>query len=74
MGSTQTYDDFFKATLKKFGVDSPAELSDEKKKEFFDYIDNNWTAKNETAMKELIESDKTSNEIISSLTEERDLD
>ena len=34
-------------TLKKFGVDSPAELSPEKKKEFFDFIDANYKAKDE---------------------------
>ena len=37
------YQKFFKKTLKKFKVDSPADFdSDEKKKEFFDYIDKEW--------------------------------
>ena len=33
--------------LKKFGVSSPTELDDAKKKEFFDYVDKNWTGKKE---------------------------
>ena len=33
---------FFKSALKKFGVDSPADLEGDKKKEFFDYVDKNW--------------------------------
>ena len=34
----QEYRDYFKAKLEEFGVDSPAKLSDEKKKEFFKAI------------------------------------
>jgi len=41
------YAKFFKGALKKFGVDSPAELGD-KKKEFFNYVDKNYAAYNET--------------------------
>ncbi len=42
------YDAFFRKAMKKFGISSPDELdSDEKKKEFFDYIDKNYKAKNE---------------------------
>ena len=41
------YQKFFKKTLEKFGVSSPAELEGDKKKEFFDYIDKNWEADNE---------------------------
>jgi len=44
----EEYQNFFKATLKKFGVNSPDKLSDEKKKKFFDYVDKNWKAKKET--------------------------
>ena len=33
--------------MKKFGIKSPAELDDEKKKEFFNYVDKNYSAKNE---------------------------
>ena len=28
--------------MKKFGVDSPDELSDEDKKDFFNWVDKNW--------------------------------
>ena len=42
------YEKFFSATLKKFGVSSPEELEGEKKKEFFNYVDKNWKADNET--------------------------
>jgi hypothetical protein len=42
------YQDFFKAALEKWGVSSPDELDDEKKKEFFDYIDKNWSGENES--------------------------
>ena len=41
------YAKFFRGALKKFGVDSPAELGD-KKKEFFNYVDKNYSADNET--------------------------
>lgn len=41
------YAKFFRGALKKFGVDSPAELGD-KKKEFFNYVDKNYDAENET--------------------------
>ena len=37
------YEEFFQAALKKFGVESPDDFkTDEKKKEFFDYVDKNW--------------------------------
>ena len=38
------YQEFFKKALKKFGVNSPAELEKEKRKEFFDYVDKNYDA------------------------------
>ncbi len=41
------YQAFFAKTLKKFGVSSPSELEGEKKKEFFDYIDQNWKGSDE---------------------------
>ena len=41
------YAKFFRGALKKFGVDSPAELGD-KKKDFFNYVDKNYAADNET--------------------------
>lgn len=43
------YQQFFDSALKKFGVNSPADFeSEEKKKEFFNYVDNNYDAENET--------------------------
>ena len=43
------YQKVFKAAMKKFGVKSPADFKDEeKKKEFFDYIDKNYKADKET--------------------------
>ncbi len=48
MDGESGYDAFFKKAMKKFGISSPADLkTDEKKKEFFNYIDKNFTAKNE---------------------------
>jgi len=44
----EAYQKFFNSALAKFGVKSPSELSDEKKKEFFNYIDDNYKAKNES--------------------------
>ncbi len=37
------YRAFFNSVLKKFGVNSPAELDGAKKKEFFDYVEKHWT-------------------------------
>ena len=43
------YQKFFDAALTKFGVKSPQDFKDEeKKKEFFDYVDKNYKAENET--------------------------
>ena len=42
------YEAFFQKAMKKFGISSPADLkTDEKKKEFFNYIDKNFKADNE---------------------------
>ena len=46
-GDKEEYQKFFNAALKKFGVSSPDELDDDKKKEFFNYVDKNYQAKNE---------------------------
>jgi len=43
------YQKFFQTVLKKFKVDSPAELDDAEKKKFFDYIDANWEGEDEKA-------------------------
>ena len=46
-GDKESYRDFVNKALKKFGVDSPAELSGDKKKEFYDYLDKNWIGDHE---------------------------
>jgi len=47
------YEKFFNAALKRFGVKSPADFdSEEKKKEFFDYIDKNYKASDESVKEE----------------------
>jgi len=46
--ASDEYEKFFKSALKKFKVDSPADLkTDDKKKEFFNYVDKNYKAKEE---------------------------
>ena len=46
-GGKEEYQKFFNAALKKYGVSSPDDLDDEKKKEFFNYVDKNWSGDNE---------------------------
>jgi hypothetical protein len=46
------YEDFFQSAMKKFGIKSPADLDDDKKKEFFNYVDKNYKAKAEGRVKE----------------------
>jgi hypothetical protein len=46
-GDKSKYKEFFDGMLRKFGVTSPSQLDDEKKKEFFNAIDKQWKAKNE---------------------------
>jgi len=41
------YEAFFQASMKKFDISSPDELDDDKKKEFFNYVDKNYKAKSE---------------------------
>mgnify|MGYP001358943654 CR=1 FL=1 len=41
------YEEFFQGAMKKFGISSPDELDDEEKKKFFNYVDKNYSAKNE---------------------------
>ena len=47
-GDKDEYQKFFRAALKKFGVSEPDKLPDEKKKEFYDYVDANWEGDNES--------------------------
>jgi Mg/Co/Ni transporter MgtE len=46
--SEEEYREFFKKMLNKWNISSPSELSDEKKKEFFDQVDKEWKGKKET--------------------------
>jgi|TARA_R110000824_G_scaffold352160_1_gene539226 hypothetical protein len=46
-GDKEEYQKFFNAALKKYGVSSPDDLKDEKKKDFYNYIDANWKGDNE---------------------------
>ena len=51
--SKDEYERFFNSALKKFKIDSPADLkTDAKKKEFFNYVDKNYKAKEEELDKE----------------------
>mgnify|MGYP000040000437 CR=1 FL=1 len=47
-GSKEEYKKFFDAKLKKYGVKSPEELSDDEKKKFYDEIDKEWNADHES--------------------------
>ena len=53
----ERYQKFFQSALKKFGVTSPGELEGEKKKEFFNYVDKNYEADNETDKDESVKED-----------------
>lgn len=47
------YQEFFKKAMKKFDISSPTDLKDPvRKKEFFDYVDKNYSAKNEGKVSE----------------------
>lgn len=46
--SEDAYKEFFKKMLNKYGVKTPSELSDEKKKEFFNAVDKGWKANKES--------------------------
>lgn len=60
-GSKEEYQKFFDKKLKKYGVDSPDDLSDEEKKKFYDEVDKEWKAdheeKAEALVKEYIKKD-----------------
>ena len=48
-GSEETsYEKFFASAMKKFGVSSPIDLSPEDTKKFFNYVDKNWDAEEES--------------------------
>ena len=43
------YQEFFKKAMEKFDIKSPADLEDpERKKNFFNYVDKNYSAKTES--------------------------
>jgi hypothetical protein len=42
-----TYEEFFQSALKKFGVSSPDDLDDDKKDDFFNWVNDNWVSKAE---------------------------
>lgn len=44
---SEDYQAYFQKKLKEYGVESPEDLSDEKKKEFYDVIDKGWEADDE---------------------------
>ena len=48
-GGKEEYQKFFNAALKKFKVNSPADLKGDDKKKFYDYVDKNWKGDNEKA-------------------------
>ena len=52
------YQAFFKGAMKKFGVSSPDDLDDDKKKAFYNYIDKNYSAKNESKLPRMIKEAK----------------
>ena len=41
------YKAFFQKAMKKFGISSPADLKPEDEKDFYNYVDRNYKAKNE---------------------------
>ena len=41
------YEKFFQSALKKFDASSPADMDNDKKKKFFNYVDKNYDAKDE---------------------------
>ena len=47
-GSKEEYKKFFDAKLKKYGVKSPDELSDDEKKKFYGELDKEWNADHES--------------------------
>ena len=46
-GGGEKYKKFFKGALEKFGVSEPDQLEGDKKKDFYNYVDKNWTGDKE---------------------------
>ena len=71
-GGKEAYQKFFNGVLKKFGVKSPSQLKGDKKKEFFDYIDKNWTADHEEeTKKEETMTKKSLKDVVSNMKEKK---
>ena len=48
LNEKSAYDKFFEKKLKKWGIKSPADLSKKEKIKFFDEVDKEWKAKEES--------------------------
>ena len=69
-GDKEKYEKFFKAALKKFGVDSPADFKDDaKKKEFFNYVDKNYKGDHEEEVELEKETTKNVDETLDKIRE-----
>ena len=69
------YEKVFRAAMKKFGISSPGELdSEEEKKKFYDYVDSQYTAKDEQVNEDDMsdEQKKKREEIVKSLKKSKD--
>ena len=44
----EEYQEYFEEKMEKHDIDSPADLSDEEKSDFFNEVDEDWDAENET--------------------------
>ena len=75
LGEQSDYDAFFKKAMKKFGIDSPADLkSEEDKKEFFNYVDKNFKGKNEEVNEEEEDDDDDDEDEEEELEEDEEID
>ena len=75
LGEQSDYDTFFKKAMKKFGIDSPADLkSEEDKKEFFNYVDKNFKGKNEEVNEEEEDDDDDDEDEEEELEEDEEVD
>ena len=60
-GTKEEYQKFFNAAMKKFKINSPADLkSDEEKKKFYDYVDKNYKGEKDEEMIQLAKEFKIS--------------
>ena len=75
LGEQSDYDTFFKKAMKKFGIESPADLkSEEDKKEFFNYVDKNFKGKNEEVNEEEEDDDDDDEDEEEELEEDEEID